>query len=78
MPEAEQAYSELLKHQPDDYRVQEKWIKEGATPEHIRLAMVRFRRGRKKTLDEFQILLNQAKESLGKKSKQSSMFEDEE
>jgi len=78
MPEAEQAYSELLPHQPDDYRVQKKWIEEGATPEHIRLAMVRFRRGRKKTLIEFETLLKQAAESLGTKSKQSSMFEDEE
>lgn len=77
MPEAEQAYQALLEHQPDDYRVQDKWIKEGATPEHIRLAMVLFRRGRKKTRAEFESFLAKAKESLGKRSKQPSLFDGE-
>lgn len=65
IPEAEIAYQTLLPHQPDDYRVQENWIKGGATPEHIRLAMVLFRRGRKKTLLEFTDFLAQAKKDLG-------------
>lgn len=77
MPEAEQAYEALLPHQPDDYRVQEKWVREGATPEHIRLAMVLFRRGRKTKLAEFESFLEQAKKDLGKRSKQSLMFGDE-
>jgi hypothetical protein len=64
IPEAEQAYDALLPRQPDAYQVQTKWIESGATPEHVRLAMVRFRRGGNATLAEFENLLDQAKESL--------------
>lgn len=77
IPEAEQAYDALLPHQPEDYRVQEKWIEEGATPEHMRLAMVLFRRGRKTKLPDFESFLEQAKKDLGKRLKQSSMFGEE-
>jgi hypothetical protein len=77
MPDAEQAYDALLPHQPDDYRVQVKWVREGATPEHIRLAMVLFRRGRKTELADFESFLEQAKKDLGKRPKQSSMFGEE-
>lgn len=75
IPEAEIAYQTLLPHQPDDYRVQESWIEGGATPEHIRLAMVLFRRGRKKTLLEFTEFLEQAKKDLGKRPQQFGLFE---
>ena len=64
IPDAKQAYEALLPHQPYEYQVQEKWITEGATPEHVRLAMVLFRRGRKTTLSDFESILNQAKKDL--------------
>lgn len=65
MPEAEEAYRKLLPHQPAVYRVQEQWIEQGASAEHIRLAMVLFRRSRSSTLEQFNGFLDQAKRDLG-------------
>ncbi len=77
IPEAKKAYEALLPHQPGAYRVQGKWIDSGATPEHMRLAMVLFRRGRKKSLIEFESLLEQAKTDLGRRPRHSSLYEEE-
>jgi hypothetical protein len=65
MPEAQEAYEQLLPHQPADYKVQERWIKDGASAEHVRLAMVLFRRNGASTLEEFEELLDDAKLKLG-------------
>ena len=65
IPEAKDAYETLLDHQPPCYKIQEEWIKSGANPEHVRLAMVKFRRLRTKTLAEFDGFLDGAKKELG-------------
>ena len=77
IPEALEAYEVLLPNQPDEYRVQEAWIKGGATPEHIRLAMVLFRRGRKTKLEDFESILEQAKKDLKTRTRNYSVLEDE-
>jgi tetratricopeptide (TPR) repeat protein len=77
IPEALEAYEALLPNQPDEYRIQETWIEGGATPEHMRLAMVLFRRGRKKTLEDFELILGQAKKDLRTRTRNYSVFEDE-
>jgi hypothetical protein len=65
MPEAQEAYQQLLPHQPPDYQVQERWIEDGASAEHIRLAMMLFRRNSGSTLEEFEEFLKRAKLELG-------------
>lgn len=65
MPEAEDAFKTLLPHQPPAYQIQGKWIAMGADPEHIRLAMVKFRRFGARTLDEFELFLKNSKNELG-------------
>jgi hypothetical protein len=65
MPEAEDAYKTLLPHQPPAYQIQEEWIASGVDPEHVRLAMVKFRRFGARTLDEFESFLKDSKNELG-------------
>jgi len=77
MPEAEMAYKTLLPHQPRDYQVQERWIAEGATAEHVRLAMVLFRRSRQSSLARFQEFLEQAKRDLGRRRRQTTSFDED-
>ena len=77
MPEAELAYKTMLPHQPQDYQVQERWVAEGATAEHVRLAMVLFRRSRKLTLTDFETFLEQAKRDLGPRRRRQTLFDEE-
>jgi hypothetical protein len=79
MPEAEIAYKTLLPHQPQDYQVQERWVAEGATAEHVRLAMVLFRRSRQSSLARFEEFLEQAKRDLGRRWRHqpTSLFDEE-
>ncbi len=77
MPEALQAYNTLLPHQPPAYRVQQQWVDDGATPEEIRLAMVSFRRAGKTTLDEFEAVLEQARQTLKQRPRRGAALLDD-
>lgn len=53
IPGALEAYVGLLPHQPDAYRTHVAWLKDGASPEEIRIAMLEIRRRGDGTLSAF-------------------------
>jgi hypothetical protein len=62
-PGGRRAYATLLPRQPAAYQIHAAWIEENR-PEEVRLAMLQARRAGPASLDDFDALLNGARESL--------------